>query len=30
MSAKQSGMLWGALLALALLWAYNRFSMRAG
>jgi hypothetical protein len=27
-SAKQSGMLWGILLALALMWAYNRYSAR--
>lgn len=29
MNAKQSGMLWGVLIALALMWAYNRYSKRA-
>jgi hypothetical protein len=27
-SAKQSGMVWGVLIALALMWAYNRYSAR--
>lgn len=30
MSAKQSGMVWGVLLAVALAWAWNRYSARAG